>query len=248
MAEAAEWSLVYASGDSGRTLGAYLNQDGSAVNVWVFLNHADYAGTKTAMDVVRSLARDGPLKSADISFAGDAYLGYALVDEIARSLWLTLSVSLVLVFLVVWVLLRSASRAAVVTLPVTCSVLWNFGFLGWAGIPIGVATSTFSSIALGIGIDFAIQWTARLEALRSHTSDWESAVLACQTSTGSAIVLHSAVMVVGFGLLAASAVPPNRSLGLLVCVNLVVCALVTLCVLPAVGTLWSSATKCFTPA
>jgi predicted RND superfamily exporter protein len=43
--------------------------------------------------------------------------------------------------------------------------------------------------------------------------------------------------VVGFGLLAASAVPPNRALGLLVCVNLVVCMLATLCLLPAVGTL-----------
>jgi hypothetical protein len=235
--EAEDWSLVYETSDGGRRLRSYVNENRSAANVWIFLNRADYVRTRSVIDLVGRWAAS-VLRDAEISFGGDAYLGYVLVDSIARSLWITLLVSLILVFAIVYPLVRSLRGATLAVLPVALSVLWNFGFMGWAGLPIGVATSTFSSIALGIGVDFAIQWTARLRAVLETAPTWESAVLTTQTSTGAAILLHSSVLMCSFGLLAASAVPPNRSLGILVCVNLIVCMLATLCVLPALSTVW----------
>jgi predicted RND superfamily exporter protein len=234
---AAEWALVYETGDAGRRLRSYVNEDRSGVNVSIFLNRADYARTQSVMNEVRQLAQGTLLAGAEPEFAGDAHLGYVLVRSIAGSLWITLGLSGLLVFAIAYTLVRSASIAVHIMVPVVLAVVCNFGFMGWVGMPIGVATSTFAAIAVGIGIDFAIQWTARLRGALAAGMPWDAAVESTQRTTGAAILLHSTVLVASFSLLTASAAPPNRSLGVLVCVNLIACMLATLLVLPALGTL-----------
>ena len=39
-------------------------------------------------------------------------------------------------------------------MPASLAVLWLFGLMGWLGIPLGVATSMFCAITLGIGVDY----------------------------------------------------------------------------------------------
>ncbi|HKF59570.1 MAG TPA: hypothetical protein VKJ45_29285, partial [Blastocatellia bacterium] len=48
-----------------------------------------------------------------------------------------------------------------------------------------------------------------------------------------AILLNAAVLVVGFGIMFLSKVPPNQRLGLLMCANLLACLAASLVLLPA---------------
>jgi uncharacterized protein len=236
--EAEEWTLLLRMAGGSRTLDSYVNQDGSAANLWVFLNRADYGRTAAVVAAAKRFAwSGGPGGNPSVRFAGDSYLGYELVHEIAVSQTSSLLVSLVLNLLVVWWMLRSVSGSLLAVLPVSLSILWNFGFMGWVGLPVGVATSMFSAIALGIGVDYAMHWLAKFRISLDAGASWEEALRLTAASSGGAILLNGLVLVSGFGLLMLSSVPPTERLGLLMVVNTVACQLTTLLVLPAAATL-----------
>ena len=107
--------------------------------------------------------------------------------------------------------------------------------MGWLGIPLGVATSMFCAITLGIGDDYAIHFLdRRVRALAEGEAQPTRVAL---LDSGPAILWDALVIALGFGLLAASQVPVNRRLGILLGLALLAAATVTLSGLSAVFTL-----------
>jgi len=236
LGESQEWALLLRMSGGSRNLDPYVDPGGAASNLWIFLNRADYGKTGEVLETVRRFDW-GAAGEPVLRFTGDAYLGYRLVDLIANSHTSSLLASLLLNLVVVWLMVRSVPAALLAILPVSLSILWNFGFMGWTGLPLGIATSTFSAIALGIGVDYALHWLARLRIGLDAGCTWDEAMRLTAGSTGGAILLNGLVLVFGFGLLLFSAVPPTERLGLLMVVNTVCCQLTTLLVLPAAATL-----------
>ncbi len=235
--ESHEWCLLYRMAGGGQSLDPYLSPDGTAVNLWVFLNRADSEKTAAVASEAGRFDWQLPAGKPDVRLAGDAWLGHLLVDSIARSQRSSALAGLAATFLTVLWMLRSTSSAALAVLPVTLSVLWNFGFMGWIGLPLGVATSTFCAIAFGIGVDFALHWIARLRLGLARGLEWNEAIRFTGASTGGAILLQGLVVLLGFAVLLASSVPPNRHLALVLSVNLAASLAASLILLPAVATL-----------
>lgn len=236
LAESQEWALLLRMSGGSRNLDPYVDSAGGASNLWIFLNRADYRKTGQVMGIVQGFDW-GAAGQPAVQFTGDAYLGYLLVDMIANSQRSSLLASLLINLVVVWFMVRSIPASLLALLPVSLSILWNFGFMGWADLPLGIATSTFSAVALGIGVDYALHWLAKLRLSLDAGSSWSEAVQLTAGSTGGAILLNGLVLVFGFGLLFFSAVPPTKMLGLLMVVNTLCCQLTTLLVLPAAATL-----------
>ncbi|MBJ8205957.1 MMPL family transporter, partial [Bacillus cereus] len=46
---------------------------------------------------------------------------------------------------------------------VLIGLIWTFGFMGWAGIPITLATMATLPIIIGLGTDFGVQFHNRYE-------------------------------------------------------------------------------------
>jgi predicted RND superfamily exporter protein len=115
--------------------------------------------------------------------------------------------------------------------PTGIAVLWMLGAMGWLGMPIGVATSTFCAVSLGIGIDYAIHY---LERLREADQPSLSARLEVAGRAVAPAILADALAVsIGFGALAFSTVPATARLGIVVGMALPASALLTLVGLPA---------------
>jgi predicted RND superfamily exporter protein len=253
--EAKQWYLKYKDARSGLGADPFVNPQGSEVNIWVFVNHANYGKTAAVINFVQHRMGGGP----GIRFAGDAYRGYRLINSITRNLRASLLASLGMTFCLVILMLRSLKMACLAVLPVSLAVLWSFGVMGWMGVPLGVATSTFSAIALGMGVDFSLHWMARFRLARAqrrvvagellqdagHATvlpaepteaadlDFCEALRVTGERTGGAILLNAAVLIIGFGIMMLSRVPPNQRLGMLMCANLLASAMASLLLLPA---------------
>jgi uncharacterized protein len=253
--EARQSYLKYKDARSGLGADPFVNPQGSEVNIWVFVNHANYGKTAAVINFVQHRMEGGP----GIRYAGDAYRGYRLIDSITRNLRTSLLTSLGMTFFLVILMLRSLKMACLAVLPVSLAVLWSFGVMGWMGVPLGVATSTFSAIALGMGVDFSLHWMARFRLARARGRvvareispqageaaqlpgkvtegadvDFWEALWVTGARTGSAILLNAAVLIVGFGIMMLSQVPPNQRLGLLMCANLLTSAMASLLLMPA---------------
>lgn len=190
--------------------------------VTVFLREANYRDTRTLMSRVETWHRERlkPL-GAGLGWAGDVAVSQATIPAIVRTQTLSLPIALLGVFLVTAALYGSARLALAALFPVTLSAVWLLGALGWLGIPLGVATSMFFAIALGLGVDsqsihFLDGWR-RLGDVRRTVEE-----------VGPAIALNTAAVAAGFGLLAVSSVPANARLGLLIALALALGGILTL--------------------
>jgi hypothetical protein len=117
-------------------------------------------------------------------------------------------------------------------------VLIKFAVMGWAGIPLGVATSMFAAMTLGIGVNCAIQLLeAQAQALAVGAPP-EEALSRALGLTGTPALINTLAVSLGFGVLMLSQVPANARLGLLVVLGLVNCFVASLLLLPALLHWW----------
>lgn len=226
-----EWNAVlYAQAD--RFLGRparreIVADDFSRGIVAVFLRHANFRDTARLMAEVRTLERErlAPLGGA-VSFAGDVAVSQEMIPAIVEGQIWSLAGALLGSALTVAFGLRKPGAGLAAILPALGAIVWTFGVMGWTGIPLGVATSMFCAITLGIGDDYAIHFLERRELAVSQgeARPTRTAIL----EAGPAILWDALVIALGFGLLAASQVPANRRLGLLLGLALLTAAAFTL--------------------
>jgi predicted RND superfamily exporter protein len=238
--ERPEWNAVlYAQAD--RFLGVAARReiaaDGFAQGiVQVYLRNANYRDTAALLVRVRRFerARLAPL-GGSLAFAGDIAVSQAMIPAIVDGQFSSFAGALLGSALTVAFGLRRPSAGLASILPALGAILWTFGLMGWLGIPLGVATSMFCAITLGIGDDYAIHFLdRRVRALAEGEAQPARVAL---LDSGPAILWDALVIALGFGLLAASQVPVNRRLGILLGLALLAAATVTLSGLSAVFTL-----------
>jgi len=204
-----------------------LHDDRRRAVVTVFLENANYRDTARVMAAARehTEAHLAPL-GARLDFAGDVAVSQAMIPAIVRTQVTSLLLAIGSAFVAVALLLRSVRAGLCAILPAAVASLWVFGAMGWLGIPLGVATSMFCAITLGVGVDYAIHFleSARRAREAGHPDPARGAV----AEVGPAIAIDTAAIALGFGLLAASSVPANARLGLLVALALTAGSILTL--------------------
>jgi len=235
--ERPEWNAVlYAQTD--RVLGRQarrelVTDDFSRGIVEVFLRDANYRDTAALMARVRTIERERlALLGGAVSFAGDVAVSQEMIPAIVHGQVRSLAGALLGSALSVAFGLRKPGAGLAAILPALGAIFWTFGVMGWAGIPLGVATSMFCAITLGIGDDYAIHFLERRELAVSEGEAEPTRVAILES--GPAILWDALVIALGFGLLAASQVPANRRLGLLLGLALLTAATFTLTGMSAV--------------
>ena len=202
--------------------------------VTIFLKEANFVDTQHLMDAIReyeltTLAPEG----IKLEFAGDVAVSQTLIKAIVTTQTRSLLLSLVGIVGVTALMGRSVVWGLLCVLPCALAVLINFAVMGITGMPLGVATSMFAGMTLGIGVDYAIHLLERYRLARSRGLATDAALTDAVQATGPAIVIDALAVALGFGIMTLSQVPANARLGGLVVLSIVGCLIVTLILLPA---------------
>jgi predicted RND superfamily exporter protein len=195
--------------------------------VTILLKGANYRETAALVDAIREIERTELAPAhARVDLAGDVAVSQAMIPAIVRSQTGSLLMALAGNLLIVTLLFRSLRYGIACVAPTALAVAWAFGLMGWLGIPLGVATSMFCAVTLGIGDDYCIHFLERFRAAEAAgiTSPGQSAA----AKAGPAILIDTLAIALGFGILGFSQVPTNRWLGLLVAIALTNACLLTL--------------------
>jgi predicted RND superfamily exporter protein len=148
----------------------------------------------------------------------------------------SLALSLLGIFAVTAGLSRSLRHGLLCGVPAAFAVLLDFAVLGWLRIPLGVATSMFAGMTLGVGVDYAIHLLDRLERARPCETEEAARVSALAlAAAGPATLTDAASTILGFSVLLVSQVPANERLGGLLALSLTACVAATLLVIPALS-------------
>ena len=199
----------------------------------VFLKDANFVGTARLMNDIRNYEREklAP-KGIKLVFAGDVAVSQSLIHGIVTTQLQSLIWSVLGIFAVMAVLGGSWRWGFYCLLPSLLAVVIKFAVMGWTDIPLGVATSMFAAMTLGIGVNCAIHLLEGFSQARAAGKPPPEAMSQSLRLTGPPALINTLSVSLGFGALMLSQVPANARLGLLLVLGLVNCFAASLLLLP----------------
>jgi predicted RND superfamily exporter protein len=205
----------------------------------VFLKDANFVGTARLMRDLRDYEREhlAP-KGIKLVFAGDVAVSQSLIRGIVTTQLQSLIWSLLGIFAVAAALGGSWRWGFYCLLPSLLAVVIKFAVMGWADIPLGVATSMFAAMTLGIGVNCTIHLLEGFSQARAAGKSAADALSQSLRLTGPPALINTLAVSLGFGVLMLSQVPANARLGLLLVLGLVNCFIASLLLLPVLLHWW----------
>ena len=205
----------------------------------VFLKDANFVGTARLMRDLREYEREHlASKGIKIGFAGDVAVSQSLIRGIVSTQLQSLIWSLLGIFAVAAALGGSWRWGFCCLLPSLLAVVIKFAVMGWADIPLGVATSMFAAMTLGIGVNCTIHLLEGFGQARADGKPTADALSQSLRLTGPPALVNTLAVSLGFGVLMLSQVPANARLGLLLVLGLVNCFIASLLLLPVLLYWW----------
>ncbi len=174
-------------------------------------------------------ANFGDLKA---ELTGMAELLRAVNEMVIRGQGWSILSSLLLVWVVTSLMFRSPVLGLFSTLPLFFSLFLNFGIMGLGGIALNVMTMATSSVAVGVGIDYAIHFVHRYQHERLAGLPFETAVPATMRASGVAIILNALTVAAGFFALVFSEFRGVAEMGFLIALTMITSAFAALTILP----------------
>ena len=154
------------------------------------------------------------------SYYGSGYKGLVFTDLILEGQIKSLIMSILIIIILLSLMFRNLVVGLISAVPIILTALISFGIMGFLNIPLSTTTALLSSIAIGIGIDYAVHF---LEQYRTNAANYNDKYKAAQLTmahSGKAIIFNAIVVIAGFMVLLFSVFPPNRELGALVSLNM----------------------------
>ena len=216
----AQYLLLYEMSGDPDNLWKEVNYDYNKANLKYQLKEDDSRSLKAAISRIEKFEDDFRELGVDINYAGSGYKALVFTDLILEGQIKSLALSLVLIVILLTLMFRQISIGLIGAVPITITALLSFGVMGLLNIPLSTTTALLASIAVGIGIDYAVHFIERYKIyLRRYTDKFEVAVHTINHS-GRAIFFNAIVVIAGFLVLTFSVFPPNRALGALVSFNM----------------------------
>jgi hypothetical protein len=120
----------------------------------------------------------------------------------------------------------------VALVPVSAATFFVLGGMGLLEVPLGIATSMFATLTVGVGVDFGIHFLHSYRRERAAGSSDAEALIATGRQAGAALRWNALVLTLGFAVLSLSSLKPNHSLGFLLAAAMLACYVATLIFLP----------------
>lgn len=152
----------------------------------------------------------------------------------------SLAMAAVLIFLVMFLVLRSFALGVMSIVPNAFPLVLNFGLMGAAGISLNASTSLISAVALGIAVDDTIHFLLGYAGERKKGFDSWRSVKQTIYSKGQAIISSSVILAIGFGILICSPFVPSLYFGLLTAIIMLTALFGDLFIAPAMCLLFFS--------
>jgi len=162
---------------------------------------------------------------------GMAKLLLIVRQMVIRGQFLSIIASLILVWLLTSLMFRSPIIGIFTTMPLFFGIFLNFATMGALGISLEIMTMVISSLAIGIGVDYAIHFVHRyIWELKRH--DYQNSLAPSLLTSGVAITFNSIVVATGFFLLVLSMFKGIRAMGFLLALTMLTTAFAALTILP----------------
>jgi len=145
-------------------------------NIWVQLKTGDNRNMESVVKLVeRFFASHPPPIDIDYRWAGLTFLNVVWQDKMVQGMLNALMGSFVIVLIMMVFLFRSPLWGLLCMVPLTVTITFIYGVIGWIGKDYDMPTAVLSSLTLGLSVDFAIHFLKRAQSAYKRYGNWEAA-------------------------------------------------------------------------
>ena len=227
----AQYLLLYEMSGDPENLWKVVTDDFQKVNLTFQLKSDNSKALNSAMDIVEKYRSDFEELGIEVNYAGSGYKALVFTDLILKGQVSSLLLSLVIVVILLGIIFKNYKLGFIGAIPIVITTFMSFGIMGLFNIPLSSTTALISSIAIGIGIDYAVHFIDRYRIYAESTGDKKYTMQHTMYHSGRAIMFNAIVVIAGFMVLLASVFPPNRILGGLISLNMLTSFIGTLTVM-----------------
>jgi len=192
------------------------------------------AKSTTLKNVESLIAQNNPPPGVKISVSGSAAFSEQMKNEMGSSIGVLIGAAMVLMVVVMGILFAYARHRFLPVLFVGIGLTTAMGFMGLAGIKLNMAVMGAFPVMIGLGIDYGIQFHARLDE-EARKGSLDKAVSVMVTRTGPAVMYAMLATCMGFIAMFISTVPMIRSFGLVAMIGVISCFVISLIGIPTIA-------------
>ena len=193
--------------------------------------------SKSMSDFVKYMdkfIKENSTDNCEIEVTGMPSVYEKLNNSLLQSQFSSLVLAIIMVLLIVGIMMRSFAQGLYATIPILSTIAILFGFMGFTGISLDIATVLVASIALGIGIDYSIHVITHYNHVFKETGDIKIALEDTIMNSGKAVVINVISVAAGFLVLLFSQIVPLQNFGALVALSMLGSGLGALTLLPVI--------------
>jgi len=230
----AQLFFLYSTSGDPTDLQEQIDDEYQRANIRVSLTSGWYSENakliEAAQEYIETKFNEPGLKA---TLSGRAMITHVSLGGIEGAHFRSVGIALVLILAMAIVVFRSVVAGVLTVIPVVSSIIFVYGFLVVNGLAIGIGSSMFASLAIGLGVDFAIHTIDRIREACAKNPDLDEALLSLYPHTGRALLFNLLAVSLGFGVLITSDVVPLRLFGMIVALAVFTSFVLSLTLLPA---------------
>jgi uncharacterized protein len=173
-------------------------------------------------------------ESCRIEITGMPFIEATMDQSLINSQIGSVLIAVLFVIVIVGLILRSLISGVYAAIPIVASIIILFGFMGFTGIPLNIATVLVASITMGIGIDYSIHVISHFKSGIRKGETVKEALSETIEISGKAIIINVFSVSAGFLVLLFSEMVPLEYFGLLISLSMFGAGLGALTLLPAI--------------
>lgn len=230
--------LQYQSSHRPTDLAHFVTPQRDATLLWLQLKSGDNQTMAQVIDATAAYIEKHPLpQGVSSKWAGKAYINVVWQQAMVAGMLESLASAFLFVLLMMIGLFRSIRFGLLAMLPLTITIIGIYGLIGWVGKDYDMPIAVLSSLTLGLSVDFAIHFIERYRQLRIKSGCVAHALSQMFNEPARAISRNALVIAFGFTPLLFAPLMPYVTVGLFLASIMIISALVTLTLIPAIVTL-----------
>jgi len=208
-----------------------MNLDNTRAHILIKLSDPKVSVINNVKSKIEELTKGFP---AEVTIGGYAIIMKDMANSLIKGQVSSLIFAMVTVFLLLAIIFKSFKGGLIGSIPLAASVVILFGFMGLTGIAIDSATALLSSIMIGVGVDFTIQYIWCFNIQLGKGLSYEESTRSSITTIGRSIIINACSVMAGFFPLVLSGFMSIRFFGYLVIISIGSCLLGALILIPAI--------------
>lgn len=230
----AQCLLSYQGSHDPDDLWHFVTPDYRSLNLWFQLKSGDNKDMEAVIkEVDKFFKKNPPPVPMRHRWAGLTYINVVWQNKMVAGMLKSLLGSFVIVFLMMAFLFRSAFWGLLSMIPLSITICFIYGVIGWIGKDYDMPVAVLSSLTLGMSIDFAIHFIQRSMEIFDDKKSWHETCQIMFQEPARAITRNAIVIAIGFLPLLFAHLIPYRTVGFLIASIMAISAIATLIILPS---------------